>query len=164
MSGLYINPGTIRRLMISAGLGVAMAGTAFLCAWYNQRDWIGYRWDHQREGNSYALFSFGRDGKRGGDGLDEDVDVSDSKFKNAEINREPRIAIPTLRQFAFECDTFGPRTTCILAGILASVACLVTFKPGPPRLRRALFGLGLTLAACFVTAIFISALEVPTHH
>jgi Type II secretion system (T2SS), protein G len=216
MVALGLNPEIVRRLLICTAVGFAMAVTAYLCAWHNNREWIGYRWDHQRtfrwlrelktaldeyhkekgtypenladlkitsgkksgdvldpwenpfqyraEGNSYRLFSLGRDRKRGGEGLDEDVDVRDLESKNVDVDREPRVAIPTLWQFTFECPTFGPRITCALAGICAFVACLVTTMPGRPGMMRPLIALSLTLVASLVTALAICMLEVPTHH
>ena len=127
------------------------------------RNWIGYRWDHQRgfdtlrrlktalnecpqgerkvpreprrpegyplggvfehsaqvpdpwgnpyqyrpEGDGYTLYSLGRDGKRGGEGLDEDPDVRDLSSHIVDRDPVPRVCIPTLWQFTFECPTGG---------------------------------------------------------
>jgi type II secretory pathway pseudopilin PulG len=215
------NPEIARRLLICTAVGVAMSGTAYLSAWQNMRDAIGYRWEHQRtyrwlrdlktaldeyravngkypeklaevkkiqtkyvraddsgqisdpwsnpfqygvEGTGYTLFSLGADGKRGGDGLNRDLNVRDLESKNVDVNGEPRVAIPTLWQFTFECPTFGPRLLSALAGVCAFVACLVIQRPQRRGLTRPLIELGLTLAACLVTAVALSLLHVPTRH
>ena len=40
--------GILRRLLVSTLVGMAMAATAYLCAWYNMRDAYGYRGMHIR--------------------------------------------------------------------------------------------------------------------
>ena len=154
--------GIIRRLLIGAAVGVAMAVTAYLCAWINMRNAMGYRWTHERafnqlgelktilekfqqqagrypenlaelkktppqytliddsgeirdpwgnpyqyhaEGKGYSLFSLGRDGRRGGEGLDQDLDVDDLSRGGGRQSWQNTVGIPTLRQFTFECGT-----------------------------------------------------------
>ena len=118
------------------------------------------RWDrpyqYRAEGNNYTLFSLGRDGKPGGVGLDEDLDVRDSIPQKDGHFQLPDVGVPTLRQFTFECGTGGVRLVSALAGVFAFVACLVSLRMP----RRAFLGtlilLGLTLVACLVTALTMS--------
>jgi hypothetical protein len=205
----------VRRLLVCTAVGVAMAGTAYLCAWYHMRDAMGYRWNHQQafyklrtlktalddygkekrkypekladlksthaddlwidesgqvldpwgnpfeyraEGNSYTLFSLGRDGKRGGEGLDQDLDVRDLRSNDDGTHRIPVVGIPTLWQFTFEPGNDGVMLTCGLAGICAFVICLDSRRTERP------IKLAMTLVACFVTAVVISSIHIPNHH
>lgn len=209
------------RLLICTAVGVAMAGTAYLSAFYSMRNAPSYRWDHwsdfltfrtlkaalddyrkrrgsypdklgdlkstrpddirvdesgevrdawgrpyeyHAEENSYTLFSLGRDGKPGGDGLDQDPDSRDVPAGNAVPFKLPAVGIPTLRQFTFECPTGGVRLVCAVAGVFAFVACFMTLGPKRKSLTRSLIGLTLTLAACLVTALIMSFIHIPTHH
>jgi Type II secretion system (T2SS), protein G len=215
------NPEIARQLLICTIVGVAMTGTAYLCAWYSTREANGYRWPHldalstlrelraaldeshkgkgkypeiladlrrtHSEGvrfeddgqvvdpwrnpyqyhaneSSYSLFSFGRDGKLGGEGLDEDLDVRVLGPYKQGLSRRPAVGSPTLRQFTFECPTQGVMITCAMAGICAFLACLFSQRTLRPGMVHALIRLGLTLIACLATAVFMSFLHVPTHH
>ena len=113
------------------------------------------------EGNSYTLLSFGADGKRGGDGLDQDTDVRDLPRNDQGYVPLP---FPTLRQFTFECRTGGVRLACALGGVCAFIACFVAWKPLRTGPVRAAIVLSLTLTACLVTAVFMSILHIPNGH
>ena len=122
-------------------------------------------YQYRVEGDRYTLYSLGRDGKRGGEGLDQDPDMRDLSSNEQQFGRLPPVGIPTLRQFAFECPTRGVMMLSALAGIFAFVACLITTQTrGQPVRSTSLIALLLTLAACFVTAMMMSALDVPSHH
>ena len=45
--GTELTPGRFLRLLDCTAIGVAMALTAYLCAWYGMRDHYGYRRPHQ---------------------------------------------------------------------------------------------------------------------
>jgi hypothetical protein len=121
-------------------------------------------YQYRAEGDHYTLFSFGRDGKRGGEGLDQDLDVTDLLPNYDDFFRLPPVGIPTLWQFTSEPSTRGVMMTCALAGLCAFVACFnsqrSTHKGRPFRPVR----LGITLVACLLTAVFMSGLHVPNYH
>jgi Type II secretion system (T2SS), protein G len=119
---------------------------------------------YQSDGNTYTLISFGRDGKRGGDGMDQDIEARVVRSSEEDFFEFPDVGVPTLRQFVFECETGGVRLASALAGIFAFIACIVAWKPDRRRLLLRAAGLILALAACFVTGFFMCALHVPNHH
>ncbi len=59
------------------------------------------------EGGGYTLFSFGRDGRHGGQGLDQDLDVKDLSRGVGPESWHNTVAIPTLWQFTFEMRDSG---------------------------------------------------------
>ncbi len=206
-----------RRLLVSAVVGMAMAGTAYLCAWctigaaFGQGGHLAaqiflrtirtgveaYKKEHGRypekladlktdlldqlrppdsgdildpwnnpyqytvDGNSYTLRSFGRDGKRGGEGLDQDTDVRDLPRNNQGYVPLPA---PTLWQFTFDCKTGGVMVACALGGVCAFIAGFVAWKPLRASPVRSAILLSMTLAACLVTAVFMSLLHIPSGH
>src|SRR5262249_27553712 len=81
----------------------------------------GRPFHYQVAGNSYDLYSLGRDGQPGGAGLDADLHAGKG---------DPRIEPLTLWQFASSADTAGIRLTCVLAGILAFPLCLLGVRRG----------------------------------
>jgi hypothetical protein len=210
-----------RRLLVSAAVGVAMAGTAYLSAWRTTGHATGYRpghfnaffelramqsaledykkregrypdklanlkslgsdgidvdgsgevrdgWDnpyqYHAEESTYALFSFGRDGKPGGEGLDQDFDIRDIRASKEGRALFPAVGVPTLWQFTFECPTGGVKFACAIAGIFAFIACVSNLTKPRQNFALSLIGLGLTLAACLFTAVIMSALHIPTNH
>jgi general secretion pathway protein G len=209
--------GLARRLLVSAAVGVAIAGTAYLCAWctigaaFGQGGHLAaqmflrtirkgveaYKKEHGRypekladlktdlldqlrppdsgdildpwgnpyqytaERNSYTLLSFGADGKRGGEGLDQDYDVRALARNDQGIVPLP---VPTLWQFTFDCGTGGIMVACALGGVFAFVACVVAWKPLRSGPIRSAISLSLTLTACLVTALFMSLLHIPNGH
>jgi general secretion pathway protein G len=208
-------PGRFVRILDCTAVGVAMALTAYLCAWYGMREHYGYRRPHQRaystlrtlskaldeyhdetgnfpekladlkrthpdsvrledpwsnpyqyqaEGDRYTLFSFGSDGKRGGEGLDQDLDVTDLLPNYDSYFRLPPVGIPTFRQFTSEPSTAGVMMTCALAGLCAFVACLISQRPNHEGHSFRFIKLGITLVACLLTAVFMSAIHVPNYH
>jgi hypothetical protein len=213
--------GMVRRLSACTAVGVAMAGTAYVCAWYSMRDHRGYRGPHQRafytlrtlrtvlgeyqkekgkypekladlasaypervgvddsghvadpwgnpyqyrvEGESYTLFSLGRDGKRGGEGLDQDLDVRDMRPDDDPFFRLPDVGVPTLWQFTTAPSTGSVMITCALAGIFAFITCFTAQRAAGMGLPFRPIKLGMTLVACLVTAVFISAIHIPNNH
>jgi Type II secretion system (T2SS), protein G len=214
-------PGRFVRLLDCTAVGVAMALTAYLCAWYGMRSHYGYRRPHQRafatlgnltkaldeyrklngnypekladlgrthsvsvrledsgqvvdpwshpyqyraEGDQYTLFSFGRDGKRGGEGLDQDLYATDLRPNYDHFFRLPPVGIPTFRQFTSEPSTRGVIITCALAGLCAFLACLNSQRSTLKGNLFRLINLGMTLVACLLTAVFMSAIHIPNYH
>jgi hypothetical protein len=211
----------VRRLSVCTVVGVAMAGTAYVCAFYSMRNHRGYRGQHQlafstlrrltttldkyheekgtypekladlartypnrvqagdsgqvpdpwgnpfqyrKEGEGYILFSLGGDGKLGGEGLDQDLYLRDVRPDDDFFFRLPDVGVPTLWQFTTEPSTVNVMKACGLAGICAFVACFITQREGKKGLPRRLIELGLTLVACLVTAVVISAVHIPNNH
>lgn len=116
------------------------------------------------EGGGYTLFSFGRDGRHGGQGLDQDLDVKDLSRGVGPESWHNTVAIPTLWQFTFECGTRATQWTCVLAGVCAFLTCLNALRKPERFSWRSFLGLGLTLLACFMTALIMTALHIPSHH
>jgi general secretion pathway protein G len=204
----------VLRLLLSAAVGVAMAGVTFGTAFramrhaspYQDRHWGAFQtitrlkgvleefhqktgryperladlkdeipdpwnhpYDYRSDGQSYTLRSFGLDGKPGGPGLARDVDARDVIVEEDGAIKFPRYGYfggPTFRQYAFDLDTARPvEIACALAGVFAAVACFVTLR-NRSRIRLAgmVGNLLLTLLACFVVTLFITALHTPSHH
>ena len=179
-------PGRFVRLLDCTAIGLAMALTAYLCAWYSMRTHYGYRRPHQRvfatlgnlskaldeycnkngnypekladlkrthpdavrledsgqvvdpwshpyqyraEGDHYTLFSFGRDGKRGGEGLDQDLAATDLLPDYDSFFRLPPVGIPTFWQFTSEPSTRCVMMACALAGLCTSLPVLTVSGP-----------------------------------
>ena len=124
-------------------------------------------YQYRVEGDRYTLYSLslGRDGKRGGEGLDQDPDVRDLSSNEQQFGRLPPVGIPTLRQFAFECPTRGVTMLSALAGIFAFVACLITTQTrGQPVRSTSLIAL---LDACGMLCDGHDDdghFDVPSHH
>ncbi len=119
---------------------------------------------YQSDGNTYTLISFGRDGKRGGDGMDQDIDARVVRSSEEDFFEFPDVGVPTLRQFVYEFGTGGVPLASALAGICAFAACFIAWKPDRRRLLLRAAGLALTLTVCFVTGFFMCAVHVPNHH
>ncbi len=204
-------------LLVSTAVGLVIASTAYLCAYYTQRDqWSKldsdeldrvvevrtrhelvnlqkaieeYRqadgslpanlseleevkgqhrfqvdadgqvmdpWKHPYQyriaGESFILYSFGRDGQPGGDGFDADIYPT-----SVRVPIEP----PTLREFTFDHPTKGVQWTCFLAGLCASLVCLL-----PSRNRRGTAFLARvcgTAVGAFLIAVVISSLHTSGH-
>ncbi|ODT96366.1 MAG: hypothetical protein ABS79_08060, partial [Planctomycetes bacterium SCN 63-9] len=155
--------------MDCTAIGLAMALTAYLCAYYNFRDsdnyhrdqdyalrqlaewkkaidvyhqkngkyprdadelkqgppplsWMDDRafppdpWDHPYQylpkGNGYAILSWGRDGKSGGEGFDHDLAVTDRSQIGDGVSWRQSVDVPTLRQFTTDYPTHGMRLPC----------------------------------------------------
>jgi hypothetical protein len=113
---------------------------------------------YQIKGDSYDLYSLGRDGQPGGAGLDADLHAG---------KVDPRTQWLTLWQFMNHAETAGIRDTCILAGILAFPLCLLGVKRGATsRLSpiKVLVIHGVTAAFAILAAVVISVLHLPTGH
>jgi hypothetical protein len=113
---------------------------------------------YEIKGDSYDLYSLGRDGHPGGFGLDADLYAGKS---NPETERLP------LGQFASAYGNEGIKVVCILAGVLAFPICLLGVK------NRAkdhfswvtlLGNLGLTAFFAVMAAVAICVLHLPTGH
>ena len=110
-------------------------------------------YQYRVEGDSFALYSFGRDGQSGGDGLDADIYPS---------SEGRLLEVPTLRQFTFNLPTEGVQWTCFLAGVCAGLVCLL-----PSRNRhgaRFFARVGATVIGTVLGAAVISSLHIPTGH
>jgi Type II secretion system (T2SS), protein G len=113
---------------------------------------------YQVTGDSYDLYSLGRDGQPGGVGLDADLYAGKSD-RSAED--------PTLWQFTVEPGTAGIQVTCIAAGILSFPICLIGAKNEPwngTSVINALVRYGITAIFAVVAAVAISFLHIPSGH
>lgn len=114
-------------------------------------------WEHPHqyrvEGDSFTLYSFGRDGQPGGVGHDADIYPT-----SAGRPLEPL----TFRQFTFEEETTGVRLTCLVAGVCAGAVCMR--HSGNRRGVGFLALLGATAIGAVLVAVVISAFHVPSGH
>jgi hypothetical protein len=105
---------------------------------------------YEVEGDSYKLYSYGRDGEPGGEGLDADMYA----------NTRPKP--PTLHQFTFDYETKGIQATCFLAGVCAGIIRLLQKR------KRGwgvfLMRLGATAIGAVIAAMVIGILHIPTGH
>jgi hypothetical protein len=190
------NRDLLLRLLAALAVGLAIASTAYLCAFYELR-WSfwhasleGYAWSKVRlaareieeyrkekgrlpanleelrkggwndvwdrplhyevEGDSYKLYSYGRDGVPGGEGPDADIFA----------DRPPEA--PTIYQFTSEMPSEGVQCSCILAGVCTGLVCLLqSRKQG----RAVFFGrLIVTAIGAVLAAIAISIVHIPSGH
>jgi hypothetical protein len=110
-------------------------------------------YQYRAEGDTFTLYSFGRDGRPGGEGHDADVYPTSA--------RRPLEPL-TFRQFTFKEPTDGVQLTCLMAGACAGAVCM-----RPARNRRGVGFLalvGATAIGAVLVAIVISALHVPSGH
>ncbi len=96
-----------------------------------------------KDGN-YQLFSFGRDGKPGGVGLDAD-----------QYAGQTRLPFPTLAQFTALPDTFGTFVTCLLTGLIVFPICLFQGREKPGQ-KLSLSGILGRNALTALFALFIA--------
>lgn len=114
----------------------------------------GHPYLYSAEGESFTLYSYGPDGRPGGEGRDADI-------YPASLGRPPES--PTLRQFTFDLPTAGVQLTCVLAGVCAGLICLLPPSRKRPRVEF-LARVGATAIGTVLTAVVISYLHVPTGH
>lgn len=114
-------------------------------------------------GTSYTIFSYGRDGKPGGVGLDSDLSQLDPKPEGYDLRTPLDDKPPTLKQFFFELPTKGVIATCFVSGIAVFFMCLLTKRPRHQRLNR-IVEIGLTMLAAVIVSMIISALHLPSGH
>jgi hypothetical protein len=209
-SRLQVQNAAIRVLACTA-VAVTVAGTAFICAWYEYRSWPYFLFDHRYTGaeldsltvlldehraavgrypdtlaglrvkearvddadrvvdiwrnpyvyrvdaDGYTLYSLGRDGRGGGDGIDADV------YPTAAGRPQ---AVATFWQFATELETAGVKFVCAMAGVAAFIMCQVlgVGRPsGSSRKAQVLKGTATAVAAV-LAAVVISFLHLPTGH
>lgn len=123
------------------------------------------------QGTSYTLVSYGRNGKRGGTGFDRDSDSSRPLYVDqADLNRllSAPAPMPTLHQFLFELPSGGMVLSCVLTGILASLATWFLIRSNRKSSIRGLQSLVIeilvTIAAAIFFATIIMQLHIPTSH
>jgi len=116
-------------------------------------DWWGNAYQYRVEDDRITLYSFGRDGRPGGDGLDADIYPTSTGRSSSQ---------PTLRQFAFDLPTGGIWSACGLAGVCAALVCLLPSR----NLSRAEFlaRVAATAVGAVVAAVAISYLHIPSGH
>lgn len=97
------------------------------------------------EGGRIVLYSFGRDGRPGGEGSDADVypRSADRPFRR-----------PTLRQFVFELPTAGIWTAGAVAGISAGASFFSEISRG----RYGVRGVAVLAAAAFLIGSLLAVL------
>lgn len=109
-------------------------------------------------GETFTVFSFGRDGRPGGDGLDADVY---SRWTGQKLTP------PTLRQFYRDCQTKGLVLTSLIAGAVGGLLAVPTRnrkQPFPNSWKRIIVRIGITCAASVIAALFIGIVHLPSGH
>jgi hypothetical protein len=110
------------------------------------------------DGTNFLVTSYGRDGKRGGIGLDCDLTNKDWK---------PKQATPTFAQFLFYMPTRGMINTCIVCGGLAFLLAIFTIRVPhlhSPELFPIVLQIVATIIGALIVTVFISALHIPSGH
>jgi hypothetical protein len=114
---------------------------------------------YETNGDRFVVYSFGRDGRPGGDGLDGDLYPRSSG--------RPR-PVATLWQFTADPEARGIQTSCVLAGAFAGLVCLLPAHDRRhctrPSWGRFLIRIAVTAVAAVVGALVISVLHLPTGH
>lgn len=111
---------------------------------------------YSSDGTQYTLYSLGRDGQPGGDGLDADI-----------YGRGKQDFLPTLVQFTTDPMSRGFRFTCEMAGLSGFALCLVLGLGktwSRQSLLKNLVGLAVTAGACVFAAVVMSFLHIPSGH
>ncbi len=120
-------------------------------------DW-GRPLHYEVAGDSYDLYSLGRDGLPGGYGLDADLHAG---------RTDPQAERLTFWQFTTEAYTGGIKPVCLAAGILAFPICLVRSRPEAgtrPTLRSILMKNAVTALFAVGAAFVITFLHLPSGH
>jgi hypothetical protein len=113
---------------------------------------------YELAGDGFVVYSFGRDGQPGGEGLDGDLYPRSSG--------RPR-PVATLWQFTTDLPTGGMRLSCVMAGAFAGLVCLLPARGRPANRQswwRAVARILVTALAAVVAALVISVVHLPTGH
>jgi hypothetical protein len=106
------------------------------------------------EGDGFVLYSYGRDGRPGGAGIDADL---------YDGQPDPGLELPTLWEFAKSDVSFPVGIACFLAGLIAFPLCVLQAK-GQPEDRLSLLWfllrIGVTAICATFAALVISAIHV----
>lgn len=109
-------------------------------------------WQHPLQysatADGFTLFSLGRDGEPGGEGVD------------ADIHHDRPLEPPSLRRFTFELPTSPLRWTCVLTGLGAAVIVFRSRGGWGELLARA----GATTIGALAVAFILSVLHIPSGH
>lgn len=123
---------------------------------------VGDAWEHPLvysvQGNRYKLVSYGRDGKPGGIGLDEDISSTALKRVSAKLPFLQVIFHPSAQEMV---------GMSLLSGLLAFVVSFKIIKPDDLNRNYRLdlvFKMGVTFFATLVLAALITILHVPSGH
>lgn len=113
---------------------------------------------YSQTGDSFDLWSYGRDGQPGGVGLDGDIHSGVRDYGDS---------LATLRQFAFELNTTGIFGACVASGLLA----MALFYFLSRKLKSETNAAVGVLSSVFVTLIFslfvaagLVVLSIPSGH
>jgi len=118
----------------------------------------GHAFVYSQTDDGYEIWSYGRDGRAGGVGLDADVCADGRGYDNS---------LPTLRQFALERNTRGILGACLASGLLAAVTYLLLSRK--QRDEQGAVGnvlanmLGTLLFSVLVAAVLV-VLHIPSGH
>lgn len=123
---------------------------------------IGDAWKHPLvysvQGNQYRLMSYGRDGKPGGIGLDEDISSVAPKQIAGKLPFLQVIFHPSAQEMV---------GMSLLSGLLAFILCFKMIRPNDLNRHYRLdlvFKVGVTFVATLVLAAIITVLHVPSGH
>ena len=122
-----------------------------------------HSYQYASQGESYTLLSLGYDGQPGGVGLATDVDARAVTGKDGAYEF-PNLGAPTLWQYTFDCDTRPIKNVCVLSGIFAFVACLVSLRNEQVHVVTRVTRLVTTLAACLFVTLILNLLHLASKH
>ncbi|MFA7238081.1 MAG: type II secretion system protein GspG [Phycisphaeraceae bacterium] len=110
-------------------------------------------------GDTYELYSLGRDGKPGGKGIDADIDLRGNESSEVQ---------PTLYQFVFEMESVkGLVNGSIVAGFFTFlIALLPTLRRDakPEHWTSLILKLFITVVVCTIMAGWMAILDIPSGH
>lgn len=117
-------------------------------------------YQYERTERDYRLYSLGRDGKPGGEGLDADLEYDPRSYVSVK---------PTFRQFLFDMPESGAAITLAFwTSLCAGLACYFSTAPRegrqPVRLRAVVNMAVVTVAAVFVAFILALIYLTGEHH
>lgn len=108
------------------------------------------------EGDRFILYSFGRDGRPGGEGSDADVYPTSARRPSART---------TLRQFAFDLPTEGIWKTCLAAGAIAAIMCFRASRATGARWGPEIVAVfAATAVGAVVVAVLLCVVHIPNGH
>lgn len=113
---------------------------------------------YETDAEGFRLWSFGRDDRPGGEGLDTDLDGTESFF----------LGQPTFRQFVFEVCPRGMWHACAATGLLTFALCLLVSRQRkgeePVSLVACIPALIVVLFAAEFVGFLMTVLHVPSGH
>jgi hypothetical protein len=113
--------------------------------------------EYTTDGTNYTVTSYGRDGERGGVGLDCDL---------TDITAYSAPSAPTFAQLLFDCYP-GIVGTCALSGLLTFVLSWLIARPTELTREKFIFlgaRVAMTVIGAIIVGFFLALFHIPTGH